>query len=330
MVTIYDVAKKLNLSIATVSRALNGHDDVKPTTKQKVIDMAKKMGYFPNSMARTLTTKKSWNIGILFSDDMNSGFKHIFFANVINKIIETAAERGYDVSILSGNIGKKKTSYLDNARYRLLDGIIIATVDTTKEDVQKLIKSDLPVALIDQKFEEAICVNSKNRKGIKSLVNHLYEKGYKKITYITGQLNNYVAKDRKQAFLDITKELNIQDECNTIEGIFTDSILSYEITKNIMTKSDRPDAIMYSDDTAATGGLKYLVENGFSIPNDVAICGYDGVELSQLVTPRLTTVQQDINKLGNYVTNLLIDKIEGKNPEKEHWVDVELLIGETT
>ena len=330
MVTIYDIAKKLQLSTATVSRALNGHDDVKITTKKKVLETAKEMGYLPNSMARSLTTKKSWNIGLLFSDDMNSGFKHIFFANVINEIIDSAAERGYDVSIISGNIGRKKTSYLEHARYRMLDGIIIATVDTRQEDVQKLIKSDLPVALIDQSFSEAICVNSKNIKGIKSLVNHLYEKGYKKITYITGQLDNYVATDRKQAFLDITKKLSISNQCNMIEGVFTDSILSYEITKNIMKKDNKPDAIMYPDDTAAIGGMKYLIEHGFSIPRDVAICGYDGVDISQLVTPKLTTIKQDIHKLGNLVTNLLIDKIEGKKTKNEHWVDVELLVGETT
>ncbi|MDD3128822.1 MAG: LacI family DNA-binding transcriptional regulator [Candidatus Izemoplasmatales bacterium] len=330
MVTIYDIANKLKLSTATVSRALNGHDDVKTSTKNRILETAKEMGYLPNSMARSLTTKKSWNIGLLFSDDQNSGFKHIFFANVINEIIDSAAKRGYDVSIISGNIGMRKTSYLEHARYRMLDGIIIATIDTRQEDVQNLIKSDLPVALIDQNFSESICVNSKNIKGIKSLVNHLYDKGYRKITYITGQLDNYVSKDRKKAFLDITKSLNISNLCSTVEGVFTDSKLAYELTKDIMSKENRPEAIMYPDDTAAIGGLKYLLENGYSIPNDVAICGYDGVEISQLVTPRLTTIKQDIHKLGSSVTYLLIDEIEGKKPSRKTWVDVELLVGETT
>lgn len=330
MVTIYDIAKKLNISTATVSRALNGHDDVKQSTKEKILKTAKEMGYLPNSSARSLTTKKSWNIGILFSDDMNSGLKHIFFANVINEIIESAADRGYDVSIISGNIGKQKTSYLEQARYRLLDGIIIAAVDTTQDDVIKLIESDLPVALIDQDFKDNICVNSKNRKGIKSLVKHLTNKGYQKITYVTGQTDNYVARDRQKAFEDITESLNIAHQCDIIEGIFTDSVLSYEITKNIMSEDNKPDAIMYSDDTAAIGGLKYLLEHGYKVPQDVAICGYDGVEISQLVTPKLTTVKQNIHEIGHLVTNLLIDKIEGKDPHKKHWVDVELLIGETT
>ncbi|MFP4479058.1 MAG: LacI family DNA-binding transcriptional regulator [Candidatus Izemoplasmatales bacterium] len=330
MVTIYDIAKKLNISTATVSRAINGHSDVKPSTKKKILDTAKEMGYLPNSMARSLSTKKSWNIGLLFRDDMNSGFKHIFFANVINEIIDAAADRGYDVSIISGNIGKKRTSYLEHAKYRLLDGIIIATVDTKQEEVLNLINSDMPVALIDQNFKNSICVNSKNRKGIKSLVNHLYNKGYRKITYITGQLDNYVAKDRRNAFNDATEELGISDLCQTLEGVFTDATFSYEITKKIMNSKDRPDALMFSDDTAAIGGLKYLIENKYSIPSDIAICGYDGVELSQLVTPKLTTVKQDTHKMGNLVTNLLIDKIEGKNPEKVHWIDVELLEGETT
>lgn len=330
MVTIYDIAKKLGISTATVSRALNGHDDVKKSTKEKIVKIADEMGYLPNSSARSLTTKKSWNIGILFSDDMNSGLKHIFFANVINEIIETAAERGYDVSIISGNIGTEKTSYLRQAKYRLLDGIVIAAVDTTHTDIQALIRSDLPVALIDQNFDDALCINSKNRKGIKSLVNHLYNKGYKKITYVTGQLNNYIANDRLQAFKDITQEHKIDHYCKTVEGIFTDSTLSYEITRNIMENADKPDAIMYSDDTAAIGGLKYLLEHGYKIPDDIAICGYDGIEISQLVTPRLTTVKQNIKEIGSKTANLLIDKIEGKEVENTHWVGVELLPGETT
>lgn len=330
MVTIYDIAKKLGISTATVSRALNGHDDVKTSTKEKIVKTANEMGYLPNSSARSLTTKKSWNIGILFSDDMNSGLKHIFFANVINEIIDSAAERGYDVSIISGNIGTEKTSYLRQAKYRLLDGIVIAAVDTTHNDIQALIQSDLPVALIDQNFDDAICINSKNRKGIKSLVNHLYNKGYKKITYVTGQLNNYIANDRLQAFKDITLEHRINDSCNTIEGIFTDSTLAYEITRNIMNSDNIPDAIMYSDDTAAIGGLKFLLEHDYKIPEDIAICGYDGIEISQLVTPKLTTVKQNIKEIGNKTANLLIDKIEGKEVKNTHWVGVELLPGETT
>ena len=330
MVTIYDIAKKLGLSTATVSRALNGHDDVKASTKEKIVNTANEMGYLPNSSARSLTTKKSWNIGILFSDDMNSGLKHIFFANVINEIIDAAAERGYDVSIISGNIGTEKTSYLKQAKYRLLDGIVIAAVDTTQTDIQALIQSDLPVALIDQNFQDAICINSRNRRGIKYLVEHLVNKGYKKITYVSGQLNNYIAKDRLQAFLDMTKEYGIDKECNTIEGIFTDAALSYEITRNIMESDNLPDAIMYSDDTAAVGGLKFLLEHNYKIPNDIAICGYDGIEISQLVTPKLTTVKQNIKDIGHTTANLLIDKIEGKDVIKTTWIDVELLPGETT
>lgn len=329
--TIYDIAKKVKLSTATVSRALNGHNDVKPATKKRVLDAASELGYLPNSLARSLTMKKSWNIGLLFSDDRNSGLKHVFFANVINKIIDTAAMKGYDISIISGNLGKVNRSYLEHARYRMFDGVIIAAVDTDNPIVEELISSDIPVAMIDQNKEGVICINSRNKQGMKTLVSHLYEKGHKKITYITGQQDNYVALDRMNAFIDKTKELGIYDECKVVEGFFTDTEKGYELTKKIMESSDKPTAILYGDDLSAIGGLKYCIQNNIKIPDDLAIAGYDGIDISQLVTPRLTTIKQDVHNIGLNVALELIKQIENDDykPIKK-WIDVSLLIGETT
>lgn len=331
MATIYDIAEKVKLSTATVSRALNGHDDVKPATKKRILDAAKELGYLPNSLARSLTTKKSWNIGLLFSDDQNSGLKHVFFANVINKIIDTAAMKGYDISIISGNLGKQKRTYLDHAKYRMFDGVIIAAVDTNNPIVEELIHSDIPVAMIDQNKNDVICINSRNKQGMKILVNHLHDRGHKKITYVTGQQDNYVALDRLNAFNEKTKELNIDKTCNSIEGVFTDTEKGYEITKKIMESNDRPTAILYGDDLSAIGGLRYMIQNNIKVPEEIAIAGYDGIDISQLVTPRLTTIRQDVHNIGQNVTLELIKKIE--NPEYKpvtKWIDVSLLIGETT
>lgn len=332
MATIYDIAKKSGYSTATVSRALGGFDDVRQTTKEKILKIAKELGYQPNLVAKSLTTKKSWSIGLLFSEDYNSGLKHSFFADVIDEINKHASIRGYDLTFMSNQIGKQEVSYLNHVKYRMLDGVIVVCPDPNEDMIQELVDNGIKVARIDTYNEETICVNSSNRKGIKQLVNHLYDKGYKKITYIHGQSDNFVTDQRIEAFQYRTEKLGIGDECKLIEGIYTNAEKAYELTENVMNQDNVPDAIMYSDDVCAASGLKYLIEHGYKVPKDIAICGYDGLKLSSLVTPSITTVRQRTETIGKTIINLLVDEIEGKKEasEKIVFVDVDLIENQTT
>lgn len=331
MKTIYDIAKKVGVSSTTVSRALNDHNDVKYETKKRILEAAKELDYLPNSQARSLSMKKSWNIGILLSDDGNSGLKHNLFAGIIDSINKTVGYRGYDVTLISGNLGPSKLNYLEHSKYRMFDGVIIATVDMEEESVKDLIKGSEFVAFIDQEIEDAICVNSMNSLGVTKLVNHLFEKGYDEILYIHGQSNNYVTKERIKSFKEQTKSLGIYDNCSLIEGRYTSPEIAYEITSNLIASNKLPKAIMYSDDYSASGGLKCLIEKGISIPNDVAIVGYDGHKLATLLTPSLTTIKQDVDMIGRMIANKLIDSIEKESLQSEIIeLPVSLMIGNTT
>lgn len=331
MATIYDIARKAGVSTNTVSRALNNHSNVKISTKVKIKEIANELGYQPNAQAKSLATKKSWSIGILLVDDHDDGLKHTLFANIIDSILNTASVRGYDITFLSGNLGKNSLDYLEHSKYRMFDGVIVANTDFTDPRVVSLVNGTENIAFIDQEFEDKICVNSNNDDGIKKSVEFLHNLGHKEITYIHGQINNYVTEKRIEAFTNVTKQIGLEGSVKLIEGEYTSPKVAYDITKELIEKNLLGDAIMYSDDYSASGGLRCLLEHGINVPEDISIMGYDGVEISKLVTPNLTTIYQDVDKIGEVVTNSLIDQIEGETiDDKVIELPVQLVIGETT
>jgi len=330
LATIYDIAKEAKVSTTTVSRALNNHSSVNHKTRKKIIELAEKHGYQPNSKAKSLATKKSWSLGVLLIDDSDSGLNHTLFANIINSISKTASKRGYELTFLSKNLARSTVSYLEHANYRGFDGVIVANTNINDPHVNELIKNVKFIACIDQNHSNAICVNYKNRDGMEMTLNHLFSKGYRNVIYIHGQLDNYVTQERLIGFKETAKELNIESKCKYIEGEYTSPQKAYDITRRII-KEGLPDAIVYSDDYCASGGLRCLREHGINVPKDVAIMGYDGVEISSLITPSLTTIYQDTDRIGEVVTENLINSIEN-NRSHGYIIElpVSLILGETT
>ncbi|MFW6318842.1 MAG: LacI family DNA-binding transcriptional regulator [Bacillota bacterium] len=330
MATIYDIAKRANVSTTTVSRALNNYSDVKLSTRKQLIRLAEEMGYQPNSKAKSLATKKSWSLGILLIDESDSGLSHTLFANIIDSISKTASKRGYDLTFLSKTLASSTVSYLEHVNYRKFDGVIIANTNFADDKVKELIENVDYIACIDKHCTNAICVNSQNKEGMKITLHHLHEKGHKKITFVHGQLDNFVTQERLYSFKETAKQLNIEHLCNYIEGKYTSPQKAYDITKQLL-KDGLPDAIVYSDDYSASGGLKCLVEHGIKVPEDVAIMGYDGVEIASLLSPSLTTINQDTEKIGEVLTENLINSIENNRPiGYTIELPVSLIKGETT
>lgn len=216
MITIYDIAKMAKVSGSTVSKALNDHSDISDATKDRIKKLALEMGYLPNSHARSLITKRSYNIGILFVDEANSGLTHAFFASILESVRAELAEKGYDITFISsGFAGQENSSFLEHCRYRGVDGVIIACIDFDSEYVKELINSNIPVILIDKKIEGKSSIISENYEGIKQAVNYLVSMGHRDIGYIHGQgVSTDVTKDRLQGFYAAMKEANIETIVN--------------------------------------------------------------------------------------------------------------------
>ena len=135
MVSMKDIAKQCNVSVASVSKALNGYPDISEETRQLILKTASEMGYLPNSSARALKTKRSYNLGVLFVDEAMSGLTHDYFNHVLESFKRTAESRGYDITFTSGNLSGQHISYYDHCRYRGVDGVVIACINFFTEEL---------------------------------------------------------------------------------------------------------------------------------------------------------------------------------------------------
>ena len=325
MVSMKDISAACGVSVATVSKALNDHKDVGEETKQRIRAIAKEMGYFPNSSARALKTNKSYNIGVLFVDEVpQSGLTHDYFAGILDSFKVTVEAKGYDITFINcNNLRKGRLSYLEHSKFRGVDGVLIACVNFHDKEVIELVKSDIPVVTIDYDFPGKLSVVSDNIKGIKDLVNYIYSQGHRKIAYIHGQENNEnVTENRVKSFLDTAKELGLEiPEEYLVTGNYRDIPNAAKNAAALLNLKDRPSCIIFADDYSAIGGMNEIKARGLTIPDDISIAGYDGINLAAQIEPQLTTVVQDTRMIGRIAADNLIDLIEKpKSTVPEHVV----------
>lgn len=313
MISIKDVSARCGVSVATVSKALNDHSDIAEATKENVRRIAKEMGYFPNSSARALKTNRTYNIGVLFVDEAQSGLTHEYFANVLDSFKVEADRNGYDITFISKHTGQKNMSYYEHSKYRGVDGVVIACIDFSDPQVVELIRGELPVVTIDHVFDNRSAIISDNAKGMRDLITYIYEMGHRKIAYIHGA-DSSVTQNRVGSFYKTLGELGIDVSDDYVRsGIYHDPATTAKITKELLELKDRPTCIIFPDDFSTIGGMNAIKEMGLRIPEDISIAGYDGILLSQVLEPKLTTLQQDTKALGSSAAEKLIALIE--NPK---------------
>ena len=186
MVSMKDIAKHCGVSVASVSKALNGYSDIGEETRQLILKTASEMGYLPNSSARALKTKRTHNLCVLFVDEAMSGLTHDYFNHVLESFKRTAESRGYDITFTSGNLSGQRLGYYEHCRYRGVDGVVIACINFFTEEVRRLVQSEIPVVTIDHVFDGRIAVVSNNIQGMADLVSYILKKGHRKIAYFLG------------------------------------------------------------------------------------------------------------------------------------------------
>ena len=330
-VTIKEVSARCGLSVSTVSKALNNYSDVSEATKELVLRTAKEVGYHPNSLARALKTNRTYNLGVLFVDDNNSGLTHNYFAAVLDSFKTEAERQGYDITFINHNIGRMNMTYLEHCRYRNVDGVCLACVDFFAPEVIDLIASDLPIVTIDHVFNNRTCILSDNLSGMRDLIRYVYDQGHRRIAFVHG-MRSAVTESRITGFYRTMRELNLSIPPEyLVECAYTNPFSANKAVTRILQLPVRPTCILLSDDYAALGGIEPIHAAGLSIPQDISIAGYDGIELMQLLKPKLTTIRQDTKRIGTEAAVSLIDRIENPQTAGSDIVVVEgkLLPGET-
>lgn len=330
MVSMKDIAKSCDVSIATVSKALNGHKDIGEETRKKVKEIAASMGYYPNAAARALKTHRSYNIGVLLNDEAHSGLTHEYFSAVLEGVRVEAESKGYDITFI--NTHSSKMTYYEHCKYRDLDGVIIACTDFEAPEVVELIESSIPTVTIDYVFNNCTSVVSDNIKGMRELVEYVYHKGHRRIAYIHGQKEKAVTRDRLAAYYNMLEELDVEIRDEYIKpSLYLDWEKAQQATNELMALKEPPTCIIYPDDLSITGGINALRNRGLNIPEDISVAGYDGTNLSQMLNPRITTVKQDTDTIGRTAARELISEIEKPNSAfaKRVIVQGEIIPGES-
>lgn len=311
MTSLKDISKVCGVSIATVSKALNNHKDIGEETKSHIRQVAKEMGYFPNSSARALKTNRTYSVGVLFVDEAQSGLTHDYFANVLDSFKRTVEEKGYDVTFINASKhGKNRMTYLEHCRYRGFDGLVIACVDFYDPEVEELVKSDIPLVTIDHLFNNRAAIISDNVQGMRDLFTYVYNQGHRRIAYIHGA-DSAVTQSRLSAFFKTAEELGvvIPDEY-VKEAAYRDTKGAGAMTEELLALPVPPTCILYPDDFSSFGGINVIKEKNLRIPEDISVAGFDGIRVGRHIEPQLTTIRQDTARIGAQAAEKLISLIE--------------------
>ena len=315
MITIYDVARKSGYSITTVSKVLNNYPNVSEKAKEKVRMAVKEMGYMPNSSARTLASKRSNLIGVVFTEELDVGIVHPYFSEILESFKKQIELFDYDLLFVSRNIDTEQ-NYYDHLRHRGVDGVIVVVADMEKVE-KELIGSDIPAVFIDIDIKNTNVVYSDNTMGSILAVDYLHELGHRKIAHITGESKNYSAMKRIHGFQKAIEKNHLQIPDNYIVdgGYF-----SYEggrrAMKQLLMLEDRPTAVYVSGDEMAIGAIQTIKDFGLKVPEDISIIGFDDISIAKYLDPPLTTIRQDKNIIGRQAAILLLDEI---NDEKKNY-----------
>lgn len=308
MVSMKTIAQRCHVSVATVSKALNGQPDVGEETRNLICAVAGELGYLTNSAARALRTKRTYNLGVLFVDEMSCGLAHEYFSSILENFKAESERHGYDITFINRDVVDRTSTYLQHCLYRGIDGLMIACVDFNDPQVQELAASGLPLVTIDYMFNNRQAILSDNVTGTEELVRYAYSQGHRKIAFLHGEQTD-VTHNRLIGFYRACEDLGLDIPDEYIrQCTYHNPDRCAEETRKLMALSDRPTCILFPDDYSYIGGMNVLNEMGLRIPEDISAAGYDGIYLAKVL--RLTTYYQDTVALGRLAAERLIQLIE--------------------
>ncbi|MCT8137348.1 catabolite control protein A [Anaerobacillus sp. CMMVII] len=302
--TIYDVAREAGVSMATVSRVVNGNPNVKPTTRKKVLEAIERLGYRPNAVARGLASKRTTTVGVIIPD-----ISSIFFAELARGIEDIATMYKYNIILCNSDQNKEKEIHLINTLLeKQVDGIVFMGGQITDDHVEEFKRSPVPIVLsatIDQK-KEFPSVNINYEQAAYDAVKFLIDNGHTKIGMLTGSLEDPVNGYQKYAgFRKALEDANITfNEDYVVVGDYTyDS--GIEAMEKFLELSERPTAIFAGTDEMALGIIHGAQDKGLNVPEDIEVIGFDNTRLAAMVRPTLTSVVQPMYDIGAVSMRLL-------------------------
>ncbi len=327
MVTLKDVAEKCGVSVSTVSRAMNGVELINADRAEEIRAAAREMGYAPNAVARTLKTKRSMTLGVLYE----TRFDHPYFSLLFEAVRSGAEKRGYDLLLLSRIRKNGRLDYSETALSRQMDGVIIVYADPGAYGLHRLLTGNIPVISVDRCDRECRSVSSDYRQGTRTQVGAAVAKGHRRIAFLHGQMG-YATHERLLGFHEALAENGLEAKREYLRPVrFNDARLCAEETLKLLALPEPPTCILMPDDFSALNALQILREQNISAPRDFSCMGYDGIDWAQRLSPRLTTYRQNIAAISDAVLDAVTADPSGAGIRQaaETFVTGEFIPGET-
>ena len=332
-ITIYDIAKALDISTATVSRGLQGKNSVTDKTRKKILDKAKELGYRPNNFASNLRNSKTHTIGVLVHE-----LRSTFMVSVLSGIEKVTAETKYDILIAhSAESGAKEVASANNLFHKRVDGLIASLAFDTPDlaHFDQFINKKIPIIFFDRVEEnlQGTKVIIDNFKAGYQVTKHLIEQGCKRIAHITGPLKRNVFDQRFKGYLAALKEHNIKYDDKLLKVTTLDISGRIAAAQQLIQLKKRPDGLFTTNDFSAAICIQIFKKAGLRVPEDIAVAGFNNDAVSTIVEPNLTTINYSGFNMGETAARMLMGHLNGTidiNNTSTVILNAELIVREST
>lgn len=325
--TIREVARQAGVSVATVSRALNGSSSVRARTRKHVEEVARQLRYVPNGSARSLTTSQTRTVGVLLPDLYGE-----FFSEVLRGIDQTARQSHYHTLVSSSHNDVAELEAALRAMSGRVDGLVAMSPDLDAASLEANLPASLPVVLMNCPVEASglNTIQTDNYGGAFAMVQHLLDIGHTRVATIEGAEGNHDALERLRGYRDAMANagLPVAPELEQ-SGDFTERS-GYEAMQRLLTVSLPPTAVFAANDSMAIGALRALREAGVAVPSAMSIAGFDDIPVASYMTPSLSSVHVDIHEMGQQAIEALLAAIEDDtHPPQATTIPTRLVIRES-
>lgn len=319
MTTIKDVAKLAKVSITSASYALNGTGTISAATRKRVQKAAEELNYHPNAFARNLKKPKTRTIGVFITR-----FGGSFYEEILEGIHDAVLKTDYELLVCPESRTKRRI-----LTQRQVDGAIVFDSKVSNDTVIKLASKKFPIVVLDRCLEVDFLfpLLIDNQHGVQQAFHHLYDQGARRISYISGAIDSFDNMERTKAFLGEAEAKNLSIQCYS--GTFTEES-GYDIARMIIETNDLPEAVFCANDQMAIGFIKAMKEKGLIAPDDIAIVGFDDIQMAKYMQPSLSTIGTSRFLWGTLAATQLIDYLENGAPFQPYRIPTQLIQRESS
>ncbi|WP_018133516.1 LacI family DNA-binding transcriptional regulator [Effusibacillus pohliae] len=325
MATIKDVAKLAGVAVSTASYALNNSGLVSSDTRKKVLDAARRLNYQPSGIARDLKSNKTNTVGLILPD-----LSGPFYSELIKGIQDVTIANGYDLIAVS-SIGGKNSTAAKFLKEKRADGVIILASNIDENLISDAARKDMPVVLLDKRIEAEYVLNIQvdNEGGAYKAVEHLVSLGRNEIAYLSGPSNSFDNSKRFEGYKKALRDHGIPFSGHLLyQGNFTKEGGNHA-AKLMLLQNRLPEAIFAANDEMAIGAMEVLKQAGINIGQEIAIVGFDDIQLAEYVQPPLTTIRQPMREMGSLAAQQIFRALNGDFSSNFILLETELIIRES-